>query len=341
MTTTTTAAPTTEAASTAGATEQRTEASAPATTPAPATTTTTAAPTTTTTTTRLLENNACAADIIFVLDDSFSVDQQADAAGDGAASPAEKGFAYRVQREFVERMVRVLPQVSENTARVAAVSVSTDAAVLFDFDDNGFDRAAIVKAVATSQTITPERSNLHLAIRLIRTTLTASASGSRANAVPTHIVILTDGTSKPSDVEEELELLDPAITRTFFAIGKKDGGFQDDLQTIADRQGDALTWVPSVDHLLSFFESAAPAVSLLEGLFGYQQAAGAGKCAIDMARVNSGVVTTSSTTTTRTTKQKDCTDAFKEDCALWANKNYCVTSAAFMAINCKQSCGTC
>ena len=68
---------------------------------------------------------------------------------------------------------------------------------------------------------------------------------------------------------------------------------------------------------------------------------GMGKCAIDMARVNSGVITTSSTTTTRTTKQKDCTDAFKEDCALWANKNYCVTSAAFMAINCKQSCGTC
>ena len=94
-----------------------------------------------------MEQSGCAMDIIFVLDDSFSVAADADASAGDAEGAGERGYAYRAQRDFFRRIVGILPEVSEGSARVAAISVSTDATLLFDFDDNGFGRAAIADAV--------------------------------------------------------------------------------------------------------------------------------------------------------------------------------------------------
>ena len=137
--------------------------------------------------------------------------------------------------------------INNEAVRVAAVKFDTDVTTLFGFDSMfdadrniiaGADReiASLLTSQVFANTLTLTQTNFDVALDTVRTEVLAtdgSSAGFRMFEYPVHVVVLTDGNSRPAE-EGYANLLaelndnavwnQPGVTRWAFEIGSQVNG---------------------------------------------------------------------------------------------------------------------
>jgi len=127
---------------------------------------------------QIYNRTECAVDVIFVLDESWSV--------------LPKNF--ELSKSFLSELVGRLDVDSGNGTRVGLVCYSDDVDHTEAFNLNEHSSVASVQSAISSLTYSPGMTHTAAALRYVREKMLTSAAGDRAD-VPNLVIVMTDGDS--------------------------------------------------------------------------------------------------------------------------------------------------